>query len=251
MDLEKRIDALKEIDGLNSEQLDRIKCAYSALENLFGETWFRETPIGNHPYIRLKKSKRGHPLLGRLDTQVPWTQLWIAGFVDDIMVAKSGKNFQVIIDKLKAEDRFWEGYSEMTIAIMFLKAGHKVEFIPLEGEGKKPDLIVRNGNEILEVEVTEMGQSDDIKDALAIFPEIHTKDLIKSGIEIGGTIHNSSEGKEDILKIIRNALNDVIKSGGCKYYRKWKKFDLCIYEKELIEDIPIEYRTLKILFRLW
>lgn len=141
--------------------------------------------------------------------------IWLAS---RIAVLRGSNCFETFKGKLKSKDnvKFNEALSILEIAYKFSSSSFSVSFIP-ESDTKTPDMQIHAGNTDINLEVTQMFNSEFEREIYKLREEIHNR-IIKLGVCYAGVIsipsdkYNDIEFIESIKPLILEKLDNAIKS---------------------------------------
>ena len=233
MDGDLEIKGLDEIQGLNQTDKARIVEAHRKIRSLLGNSRADGTPI-------LMET----PLYGWMDQPFLHAQLQVIEFANDLASLEKCANFNELVRKLQRKEHCRSAYYELKLASRFLKEDCTVEFVPEKGAEKKPDVLVRKGNDILMIEVHALEQSKEEKETQSNQWTIIRTALGVPGVRIGGKIHKrlSAPVLEEICTSIRNKTTKADRFKGHERILIPRTVDIHLYSVDFERDVPAAYR---------
>jgi len=230
-DLEIR--GIDEIPGLDHTEKARILEAHRKIRSLLGDSKADGKPV-------LLET----PIYGWMDQPFLHAQLEVVEFANDLASLEKCANFNELVRKMQRKEHCRSAYYELKLASRFLKKDCVVEFVSEKGAGKKPDLLVRKGDDILMIEVHALEQSKEEKETESDLWTIVSALQGARGVQIGGKIYKrlSAPVREEICRSIRNKITKTDRFKGHERIVIPRTVDIHLYSADSEHDVPANYR---------
>ena len=164
-DLNYHILRVKDADELTSKQKEKVIDGFNKIIKIFGENWFREAAVANHPLIWYFRNL------------APWTRFWLLDFGKKLDELKSLPNFEKLKNKLKTPQLFDASLAELEVAAKLKRASINVELYPKIDSGESDFKAVTDDTEIY-IEVTTVGSSEEEMEAEKTYHELVAEPLV-------------------------------------------------------------------------
>lgn len=164
--------------------------------------------------VVFEKTKR-HPLVQYFLNEAPWTRRWLIWFATQLECFSVCEGFEGLIKRLQMSDKFWESLYTLEIAERFNKTGGTIKFEqePEKGRSKQADLQLRIGNDLIYIEMTTCGPSEQEQRAMNSFQGITFGVLLGrfSGQNYAGKLYRklSDQHLAEVKKYIETALESL------------------------------------------
>lgn len=183
-----------------------------------------------------------HPIRHYAFNFAPWTRLALTGLAADLRSLEDSPGFETLVARLRAPERWGEGYSVSSIAARLVARDFSVEFDPdvmVHGGPKQPDLLVKNeevGDSIY-VEVSALQASRAEEEAHRAFRALSEACWMETGIDFAGRMHRtpSKHLLDQMMRRTRQAIGRAQKTGKMQIVDMPHELELAVAPRSDVE----------------
>jgi len=233
MDGDSVIKCIDEIQGLSQTDRASIVQAHRKIRSLLGNSRADGPPV-----------LAGAPIYPFMHSPTLESQLQVVEFANDMSSLEKCANFNELVGRLQRKENCRSAYYELKVASRFLKKNCTVEFVTEKGAKKKPDLLVRKGDDTLMIEVHALELSKEEEETQADLWAIVNTVMGVAGVQMGGKIFKrlSIPVREEICKSILNKITKTEPFEGHERIVMPRAVDIHLYTADSEDKVPAEYR---------